>query len=99
MKFIVISATEVNFLAQSARCNEKARAVLRALTTCRAVECVSCGDGFTRRNEVATWIVAFASDERNAEFGVRPICKRCVPAASGLDAAMSSVIAPTVGTA
>ena len=99
MNFIAISADQVSDLARIAKSgNEKAGAVLRALAACRDADCVSCDDEFSRRNEVAAWIVAIAS-EPDAEFGVRPICKRCVSDAAGLEGAVSVPIAPTVGTA
>jgi hypothetical protein len=99
MNFIVISTDQVGDLARIAKSgNEKAGAVLRALAACRDADCVLCNDEFSRRNEVAAWIVAIAS-EPSAEFGVRPMCKRCVSDAGGLEGAVSAPIAPTVGTA
>lgn len=100
MKFRAISSDQINQLAERAKQgDEEASALLRVFGTCRDTECVSCATEFTRRNRVAGWIIAFASDEPGAEFGIRMICQRCVRAAGSLEAAVSAIVAPTQGTA
>ena len=91
MNFIAISADQVSDLARIAKSgNEKAGAVLRALAACRDADCVLCNDEFSHRNEVGAWVVALVS-EPNGEFGVRPICKRCVSDAVGLETMLAGL--------